>query len=183
MKNKKQNKVEYKNYVERGLEEVTKDIFEAQNDQIEVNVMFKKNAIKLEDSVFILQKFARQLANTNYPTSTYRVLCYFMSLTEYENYLSIDINTICENLDINKRSIFRALKDLEKDKIVIKLPHPIDKRRNDYFLNPLAMWRGKEVNRKKKIEKLKKSQIQLNLFENKGVHSLLPISKKTHTNL
>lgn len=183
MKNKKQQNSEYKNYVEAGLEEVTRDMLEVSKDNVEVNVYVKKNTTKLENSVFVLQKFAKDVMNRNYSTSTYRVLFYFISLTEYENYLSIDINTISEDVQINKRSVLRALKELEDDKIVIKLPHPMDKRRHDYFLNPMAMWRGKEINRKKKIEKLKKNKHQLNLFSEHSVHSLLPISQKTHTTL
>jgi hypothetical protein len=53
---------------------------------------------------------------------------------------------------------------LTDDNILIKTPHPTDKRRIDYFLNPMASWRGKTLNRDKAINRFEKKKIQLDMF-------------------
>jgi predicted transcriptional regulator len=86
-------------------------------------------------------------------------------LSEYENFVSIDVKTISEFLDISELSVKRATKQLTEDNIILKIEHPTDKRRIDYFLNPDSCWRGKSLNRDKAIDKLKKkNKLQLELF-------------------
>jgi hypothetical protein len=49
--------------------------------------------------------------------------------------------------------------------IVIKVKHLSDKRRNDYFINPMQAWKGKTINRKMALSTLNKElESQLHLF-------------------
>ena len=119
----------------------------------------------MPNSVFVIQDFAMNLAiKGGYTLNTYRVLFYFIAVSQYENFISVDINTISEDLEISVASVKRATKELSNENIIMKVPHPMDNRRVDYFLNPKAMWRGKTINRDKFLNKAKNNKLQLNLF-------------------
>jgi hypothetical protein len=120
---------------------------------------------KMPDSVFVLQQFCIEISKRDYSTHTFRVLFYLFGLSQYENFVSIDIKTIAEFLKIAERSVLRATKDLEVGNILIKMTHPSDRRRKDYFINPMAAWRGKTINRTKSIKKLHQSNVQLDLWD------------------
>jgi hypothetical protein len=126
-------------------------------------VVHGQNRPKLEDNVMVFQAFA-YLAATQLKPSTCKVLFYFFSLSAWENYLQVDVKSISENLSITERSVMSAIKELKENNIVIITPHPSDKRRNDYFINPLAAWKGNSYSRKNKLQKL--GRLQMNMFEN-----------------
>ena len=158
---KRQKLKDYSDYIDNGMIEVGKE----NNLDVQVTNIIKLKQGKMPESVFVLQTFAQKLSYKNdYNSTTFRVLFYLISLSQYENFVSIDIKTISENLCISEMSVKRATKKLVEDNIVIKVSHPSDKRRVDYFLNPLAMWRGKTLNRDKFLKKAKDNKVQLNMF-------------------
>jgi DNA-binding MarR family transcriptional regulator len=164
-KEKKINNLrEYGEYLSQGIEEVGKDY----GLNTKANLIISQQRGKMPDAVFVLQSFAQKVAHRkNYSANTFRVMLYFFGLSEYENFVSVDVKTISEWLDISEVSVKRATKQLTDDNILIKTEHPSDKRRIDYFLNPMASWRGKTMNRDKAIEKLqKKNKAQLDMFTN-----------------
>lgn len=153
---------EYGSYIEQGNEEVGNDM----GLVVESNTYIKTKRGRMPDSMFMLQAFAGKIARQKkYTSDTYRVLFHFVELSAYENFLSIDVRTISENLEMSERNVSRATKQLVSDNVIIKIAHPIDKRRNDYFINPYAAWRGQAINRDKSIEKFKKNKIQLDMFD------------------
>jgi DNA-binding transcriptional regulator GbsR (MarR family) len=112
----------------------------------------------------VIQVFAVQFAALSLSGKTHRVFWYLISLLQYGNFISIDVNTIMENMgDISKKSVMRAIKDLEDLNIVKTVKHTNDKRRNEYFINPTAMWRGTWNERNKKIKKAQETNITLEL--------------------
>lgn len=119
---------------------------------------------RMPHSIFVLQQFCIEISARKYSSHTYRVLFYLFGLSQYENYVSIDIKTISESLGVAERSVLRATKDLQKDNILIKMSHPSDKRRKEYFINPMAAWRGKTLNRVKAIKKFGQNNKQLDLW-------------------
>jgi DNA-binding MarR family transcriptional regulator len=155
---------DYSEYISEGAVEVGRD----NNMNVQVTNIVKTRQGKMPDSVFVLQVFCQQLANRkNYSAATFRVLNYFWALSKYENFVSIDVKSISENLELSEVSVKRSTKQLVDDNILMKLEHPTDKRRIDYFLNPTASWRGKTLNRDKAIEKLtQKNKYQLDMFTN-----------------
>jgi len=161
-KEKHQRLRDYSEYIEAGAIEVGKE----QNLDVQITTIVKGKQGKMPESVFVVQAFAQKLAfQENYKISTYRVLFYFISLSQYENFVSIDVKSIAEDLRINEQSVKRATKQLVEHNVIIKVVHPTDKRRLDYFLNPLAMWKGKTLNRDKFLEKAKNKRMQLDMFE------------------
>lgn len=152
---------DYGEYVEQGIIETGNE----ENLTVESTLILKTKTGKMPDSVFILQHFCRLIsARGDYHQTTFRVLFYLISLSEYENFISVDVKTIAENMGISTKSVTRATKQLAIDNVLIKTDHPSDKRRIDYFLNPMGMWKGKTLNRDKYLIKAKAKKIQLGLF-------------------
>jgi DNA-binding MarR family transcriptional regulator len=164
MKKKEINKDKlsvYSEYLESGMIEVGKE----QNLNVEVTNIIKTKQGKMPASVFVLQSFADKMSmRENYSVIVYRVLFHLISLSRYENFVSIDVKTISENLNISERSVKRATSQLYNDNIIVKVEHLTDKRRRDYFMNPMATWKGKTLNRDKALKKLKDGRIQLDMF-------------------
>jgi predicted transcriptional regulator len=146
---KTENKVKYlANQIETGIEELGND----EGLKFEANTYIKKATGTMPQSIFVLQNFAMQFAkNITLNISTYRILFYFIGLSEYENFLSIDQLTISEELKISPKTVVRSLTELKDLNIIISVPHKSDKRRNDYFINPNTMWKGNSASRTKKI--------------------------------
>jgi hypothetical protein len=115
---------------------------------------------KIPPAVIVFQAFA-YLAATKLRPATNRVLLLLFSMTAYENYIGMDIKTISENLEMSDRSVISALNELEKNKIILKIKHPSDKRRNDYFINPTAVWKGSGTKRLKSIKSFDPKQLSL----------------------
>lgn len=128
----------------------------------EVNVFVKEknNRIPLPPNIMVFQTFAFLAATTLKP-STNKVLMLFFANSGYENYVSMDVVSISEELNISERSVITALKELEKNNIVIKTQHPRDRRRHDYFLNPFSSWKGNSESRKKLMQTVPDNQLEL----------------------
>lgn len=153
--------IAFSDYVSNGVKEVGNDFGLA----VEYTGIVREKRGKLPDSVFLLQAFSARLAiRPDYSAATYRLFHYLISINGYENFLSIDIETITEYLGISKSAVKRGLKKLEKDNIVIKIANKTDKRRNDYFMNPMALWKGKAIVRDKYLKKAKDNKLQLDMF-------------------
>lgn len=160
----------YGEYLEAGIVEAGKD----ENINVDATVILKSKTGKMPDSVFVLQHFCQLISSReDYKTVTFRVLFYLISITEYENYVSVDVKTMAENMGISEPSIKRATKQLSDDNILKKIPHPSDKRRVDYFINPMALWRGKTLNRDKFLNAGKSKKMKLDLFPNPQLELLL----------
>jgi predicted transcriptional regulator len=128
----------------------------------EINIYHvDKKRIPLPANIMVFQAFA-YLAATKLKDCSNRVLMLLFSKSGYENFVSMDVTTIAEELNYTNRSVISALEELTKHNIIIKTQHPSDKRRNDYFINPMSAWKGNSFARKKMIESIDTNQ--LNLF-------------------
>lgn len=147
-----------------------------ENRGVKVQVHVSKDRLPLPQNVMLFQAFALMAAMTLKP-ATIRILMYLFGLSAYENYLSIDIKTLGEKLKLTDRSVISAINELVENKIILRFPHPTDKRRNDYFINPLAAWKGNSYARRTKIRAIAKEtdEKQLALFNDPAneKHSLL----------
>jgi hypothetical protein len=143
---------------------------------VKVTVNVTKDRLPLPQNVMVFQAFAT-IAAIKLKPATNRILMFLFGLSAYENYLSIDIKTLSEQLELTDRSVISAINELVENKIILKFPHPTDKRRNDYFINPLAAWKGNSYARRTKIRAIlkDKNQMELSLFNDPAneKHSLL----------
>lgn len=137
--------------VESGIEELGKN----EGLIIESNTFFKEKKGVMPQSVFVLQQFAKVFSqNITLSSASYRIFFHLIALTEYENFISVDIKTIAQNLNLSERTVIRGIKDLEAINIILKTAHINDKRRHEYFLNPTTVWKGNSQARTKKIRKI-----------------------------
>lgn len=152
---------DFAEYVSIGIEEEGRE----RGLEVKSTTIVSVSKGKMPDSIFVIQQFCSEVARRKYSTNTYKVLFFLFSLSQYENFVSIDVKTIAENILINERSVMRATKQLEKDNILMKVKHGSDKRRIEYFINPLAAWRGKTINRTKALKKMENNNLQLDMFK------------------
>jgi hypothetical protein len=124
----------------------------------------KSERVRMPDNIAVFQRFA-YLAATKLKPATNQVLMLFLALSAYENVVSMDVLSISEDLKMSGRSVLRALYELEENDIIVKIPHLSDRRRNEYFINPVAAWRGYSHNRIKALKKLAEDPAQLKLFQ------------------
>jgi DNA-binding MarR family transcriptional regulator len=153
--------MDLKEKVAKGVKNIV--VNDLDNEAVDVFVSVKTKKLKLPPNVMVFQMFA-YLASTRLSGSSNRLLMYFISISGYENYCSIDIKTMMEELNLSKQSIVKGLDELVKQSIVIKIPNSIDARRNDYFINPMSMWKGNSFSRKNSINKLCNVD-KINLFD------------------
>ena len=153
--------MDLKEKVAKGVKNIV--VGDLENDAVDVFVSVKTKRLKLPPNVMVFQMFA-YLASTRLSGSSNRLLMYFISISGYENYCSIDIKTMMEELNLSKQSIVKGLDELVKQSIVIKIPNSIDARRNDYFINPMSMWKGNSFSRKNAVNKLVNVD-KINLFD------------------
>jgi hypothetical protein len=151
---------------------VAKEVYKAiQNASIEstpqeitVNIRKDVKKIPLPPSIIVFQA-AAFLCSTKLNSSANRILMYFFSKSVYGNFVGIDVKTLMEELSVSKPTVVNALKDLEDNNILIKYQNVNDKRRHDYFINPITAWKGNSFTRQKQINKIKsEAPGQLNLF-------------------
>lgn len=129
-------------------------------EKSKVSVIVQRDRIKLSPMVMVFQTFA-YLAATKLKPATNRLIMLLLSKSYYENYVGMDVKTICEELGITRQSVVSSINELVDNNIVIKLKHPTDNRRHDYFINPLAMWKGNGYTRAQAIKKIDKKQLDL----------------------
>jgi hypothetical protein len=62
---------------------------------------------------------------------------------------------------MHKTTVMKGVQELVNLNIVIKFSSKQDKRRNEYSVNPLTMWKGKSENRRKAIKKFEKNNVTI----------------------
>lgn len=125
--------------------------------------LYKKSKVQSSPNIQLFQT-AAYLAATTLSPSANKILMYFLSLSEFENYVGIDQKTITEELCISLSATEKGLKELKDNGVIVKVKHISDNRRNEYFINPMTAWKGKMLNRKIALSKLQKNENQLHLF-------------------
>lgn len=152
-------------FPEKTNRNVQKNVSESYGvEEKKVTIIVSKDRIKLPPNIMVFQTFA-YLAAIKLKPSTNRLLMYLFSMSRYENFISMDLKTISEELNISKQSIVSAMNELVNNNIILKVKHLPDKRRNEYFLNPVAAWKGNSFTR---LDAIKKTDNQLKLFERAG---------------
>ena len=144
--------------------------------EVEVSINVRQKRGKLPPNIMVFQAFA-YLSATELKPATNKVLMLFFSLSGYENYVGMDVLTMMEELKLSKPTIVNALKELEDNNIVVKFANMTDKRRNDYFINPLSAWKGNSFTRQKMIKTVTlQNPNQLSMFD-EGIQKDLDLYK------
>ena len=78
---------------------------------------------------------------------THRVLWFIGGILDFENWVHISITEIAQELDMQRSSVSRAIKLLEKKEIILRGPKV--GRSHTFMLNPYFGWKGKVKNLEK----------------------------------
>jgi len=132
-------------------------------DTVSVHIT-RTNKVSLPPYVSLFQDFAR-IACVEFDGTTAKVLMFLMSIQGYENVITVDIKTMSEVMGKSESTIKRCMKILYGYNVVKKFNNVTDRRRNDYFVNPLATWKGKSYKRLKQIKEIQQMHYQLDLFD------------------
>lgn len=151
-------------------EKLAREVYKVVDEQTErptevnVRVTEQKKRLPLPQNIMVFQKVAL-LTSQQLSDKANRVLMFFFSLSAYENYFSVDVKTIAEELNKSESTVKRGIQELEEYNIIAKFPHPNDHRRNDYYINPHVAWKGNSFARQKALRKLEQvADLQLRLF-------------------
>ena len=144
--NKKEIAESVKNLVEKG-------------SNVNVNI-FSEKKTPLPPNIMVFQTFAF-LAATELKPATNKVLMLFFANSGYENFISMDVETIAEKLSITRRTVSTAINELRKHNVIIEIKVIQDKRRKEYYLNPLSSWKGNSKSRKKILSIIPDNQLSL----------------------
>lgn len=155
--------------MKKSNEKVAREVFEVVHDwesRTETNVTIRTapKRISLPPNMMVFQA-AAYLCATKLNASTNRILMFFFAKSAYENFIGVDIKTICEELKMSKPTVCDGLALLEENNVLIKYQNVHDKRRHDYFINPVSAWKGNSYTRKEKLKVMESANTnQLELF-------------------
>ena len=126
---------------------------------------------------------AAYLAATCLAPSANKLLMYFLSISQFENAVSIDQKSLSEDLSMSLSSVEKGMRELIENGIVLKVKYLKDGRRNEYWLNPMSAWKGKTLNRKIALQKaynMDKNQLHLfgETYEQNVIREAEEIKKK-----
>lgn len=128
-----------------------------------VSVRVEKDMPKYKNEPFtIVFQAINSLLVKNMPLADCKVLLYLISRVQYGNVIDRTIKEIAEDLDYKDSNwVQKSLKRLEDQKVVLKSPHPKDKRRFVYMLNPKQSWKGTVKDRQKTISFFNPKQLTI----------------------
>lgn len=101
-----------------------------------------------------------------------KLFMYFISISEYQNFVEIDQKVIQKKLKIGRTALSRGLKELQEINIIKIIPDINDARRNTYVINHHVMWKGNPGDRMQSIKNRKEHfvnphQLSLELSQKK----------------
>ncbi len=120
---------------------------------LSINFQVKENKIKLPPNIQMMQTMA-YLCSKKLSGGACKILFFFMGLSEYENVISMDQQTIMDDLNVSRSNVKRSLKELEDNGVLIKSKYMNDNRRNEYILNPVGSWKGNSRSRRMILTKM-----------------------------
>jgi predicted transcriptional regulator len=157
----------YKKQMAKIPEKIMRDVQNSVSESFgiegkKVSIFVSKDRIKLPPNIMVFQAFAF-LAATKLKPATNRILMLLFSKSGYENFVSMDVLTISEELIMSERSVIRSMNELIENNIVIKIKggYVSDRRRNEYYVNPMAAWKGNSYTRLQSIKQTDKNQLSL----------------------
>lgn len=141
----------------RGISDVIKDKIP---DTKSVKIIVAESKGKLDPFIIVFQEFCNFVA-PKLSSAGLRVLIKLFGISGYECLIGIDQLTLAEEIKLSIRQIQNGLDELCKYNIIIKAKNVTDRRRNDYFINPMAAWRGRSLNRTEALKYLTKEQLAI----------------------
>lgn len=129
---------------------------------VKVSVHVSKDVPKLKGEPFtmLFQKLGMVTAKNIKPV-TAKLLLYLCACVDYGNVINKGSEQIAEELGYSVRNVQRALVELTDMKIIIQDRNATDRRMSVIYLNPYQSWKGKVLDRKKKIAEYNSNQLEM----------------------
>jgi hypothetical protein len=135
-----------------------------------VSVIVSKDSPKYKNEPFtLLFQASTRAISRNIKPVTAKMLIHLCAIVDYENFIPQGKKEMATELDYSIRQVERALNELEEMKVIIKSKHPQDARAVSYHLNPYQSWKGKPMERAKKIASYDPNQIDMFAEVKKGL--------------
>jgi Fic family protein len=126
----------------------------------DINIFIKDRRSKEKEPFVKLFQKQSEIINNCQP-ATSKLFLYFLQSTQYGNYVEADIKLISGIINLSERTVKRALKELIEKNVIVTYKDTNDKRRNCYYINPFAVWKGNPSDRQKSIKALNPDQLLL----------------------
>jgi len=127
-----------------------------------VSVIVSKDSPKYKNEPFtLLFQASTRAISRNIKPVTAKMLIHLCAIVDYENFIPQGKREMATELNYSVRQVERALNELEEMKVVIKSKHPQDNRSSIYHLNPYQSWKGKPMERAKKIATYDTNQLDM----------------------
>jgi DNA-binding transcriptional ArsR family regulator len=150
--------------------------------EVKVDIYIKKDTPRLYNEPFtmLFQKLGVVTAKSIKPISA-KLLLYLCAVVEYGNIINKGAEQIAKEIGYSRRNVDRGLKELEELKIIIIERHASDGRWTLIYLNPFHSWKGKILDRKKRIATTDPAQLSMFPDQTKNITGQFPeqISNKT----
>lgn len=152
------DEIEDRNLVNKTYDAISNELKEG--EKLEVNMKRTKARPKLAPNAMVFQTMA-YLVSTQCSTRACQVFMYFLGLSGYENFVSVDQSKIASELKTTERTVQDAIKELVSHGVVVTSKYENDKRRLEYYINPIAAWRGNSLTRKIKVQSGDENQLEI----------------------
>jgi len=139
-----------------------------------VTIHVQRDIPKYKDPFTILFQAATLAQVKGIKPITAKLLLYLNAISLYSNIIDRTVQEMADELGYKRQQVHVGLKELYDFNIVIKTKHPSDGRRDLIMLNPHQSWKGKPVERAKKLSELG-NEAQLKLFD-------VPVNTKLQPN-
>jgi len=156
------------------IESLETEVAKRLNSEVRVSINYgKRKSIKIAFTM-LFQEAAKK-ASILLSGTTNRVFLYLLGTSGFENYCPIDQKTLSEDLNLSSATIRRSLDELKGLNVVLPFKTTSDKRRNEYYINPTAAWKGEAGKREKALKIMaKENPMQLDLFNEQKQLALVP---------
>jgi len=131
-------------------------------DTAKITMIIQRDTPKYKGEPFtmLFQAVNKAIARNITPV-TAKLLLYLISDVGYGNAVGKGISQISKDLCYSERQVYRAMKELEDLKVVVKSKNETDGRLAMYFINPTQSWKGTIKDRAAKISEFNPKQLDI----------------------
>ena len=139
-----------------------KDIHDGLNEPIPAISVYSgmKYPKNMPDFIMLFQMAVRLIIKSLTPSAC-KIFLYLLVTAMYDNVVGVTIKKLISELEFNKRTVIKALKELKDKNIVVSIKDLNDNRISIYIINPHTAWKGTIRTRNKFIKKQDEKHLQL----------------------
>jgi hypothetical protein len=126
-------------------------------ERVSINVIQKRQFSKDIPDFAIIFQIATRITSCHLSPTACQLVLHMIGWLQYGNHIGVNQQTMAERLGTSLITIKRAIKELTDNNIILPYKDKndtlnADGRRNNYIINPMIVWKGKEHKRKEAIK-------------------------------